>query len=112
MIREHSLALCATDSHNCTPLRLATFHNRPAQLISLLVDATAALAARVHGSAFALRCLASPSYSARLAVRTSLLLCLKNTHPDVPATPTEPLSLRLAHARLCSDEWSVILEFV
>jgi len=58
-----------------------------------------------------LRRLASPSYAARITVRTSLLLCLKNVHPDVPVTPTELLDLSLAHARLCKDVWSVILEF-
>ena len=101
LIREHPLALCAANCDGKTP-------HRPAPFTSLLIDATnalaasdyAALAARVHGDKFALRCLASPSYAARIAVRTSLLLCLKNVHPDVPFTPTEPLDLRLAHASL------------
>ena len=103
-----------------TPLQYATLCNRPAAITSLLTDTTNALAARdyttlaalVHGSAFALRCLASPSYAARIAVRTSLLLCLKNVHPDVPVAPTEHLNLCIAHARLCKDVWSGILEFV
>ena len=61
---------------------------------------------------FAFRCLASPSYAARIAALTSLLLCLKHVHHDVPVMYTEHLDLRLAHARLYKDVWSVILEFV
>jgi len=78
---------------------------------ALLTDATNALTARVHGVKFALRCLASPSYTARIAVRSSLLLCLKKVHTDAPVTPTEHLDLRLAHARLWKDVWRVIIEF-
>ena len=95
-----------------TPLQVTTDYNRPAPFTSLLADTANALAALVHGSAFALRCLASPSYAARIAVRTSLLLCLKTVHPDVPVAPPEPLDLQFAHARLCKDVWIVILEFV
>ena len=117
LIRECPLALQTTDGFGRNPPQWTTVHNCPATIRSLLTDATnalfsrdyAALGARVHGSAFALRCLASPSYAARLAFRTSLLLCLKTVYP---ATPTEPLYLCLAHARLCKDVWSVILEFV
>jgi len=99
LIREHPLALSATDSSGRNPLQIvATVCNRPAAITSLLTDATnalaasdyAALAASVHGSAFALRCLASLSYATRIAVCTSLLLCRKNVHPDMPGTPTEP----------------------
>ena len=95
-------------SQGHTPLQV----DNPTAITSLLTSATNALAARVHGDKFALRCLASPSYAASFTVRTSLLLCLKNVHPDVPVAPKEPLDLRLAHARLCKDVWSVILEFV
>ena len=117
LIREHPLALSATCRFGRTPLQYSKV--RLAAITSLLTDATdalaagdyAALAARVHGSSFALRCLVSPSYAARLAVRISLLLCLKTVHPDVPVAPTEPLDLRLAHARLCKDVWSCILKF-
>ena len=120
LIREHPLALCATDFWGETPLQRAIVGNRPAAITSLLTDATATLTAGdyaalsflVHSSTFALRCLASPSYAARIAVRTSLLLCLKTAHPDVPVTYTEPLDLSLAHVCLCKDVWSVILEFV
>ena len=110
LISEHPLAQSATKSRSRTPLQLAAFVHRrnPNSIISLLTDATnalaasdyAALATRVHGSAFALSYLASPSYAACIAVRTSLLLCLKNVHPDVPVAPTEPLDLLLPHARL------------
>jgi len=118
LIREHPLALSSTNF--LVLWNLDWFRHSPAAIVSLLTDATnalatgdyAALAFLVHGSAFALRCLASPSYATRVAVRTSLLLCLKTVHPDVPVTSTEPLDLRLAHARLCKDVWSVILEFV
>ena len=90
LIREHPLALCVTNISGRTPQQLATVCNVPAAIISLLIDATnalvagdyAALAFRVHGSAFALCCLASPSYAARIAIRTSLLLCLNTTHPS------------------------------
>ena len=130
LIREYPLALSATDSmHAETPLQFAIDSNRPAVITSLLTDTTnalaasdyAALAAHVH----ALRCLASPFYAARIAVRTSLLLCLKHVHLDVPVSHTEPLGLRLvfipptrsdhevasqsnggAHAAT-SDTWSV-----
>ena len=120
LISEHPLALCATDFWGETPLQRAIVGNRPAAITSLLTDATATLTAGdyaalsflVHSSTFALRCLASPSYAARIAVRTSLLLCLKTAHPDVPVTYTEPLDLSLAHVCLCKDVWSVILEFV
>jgi len=128
LILEHPLALQTSDSIGRTALQFATLHYRPTPIIFLLVDATnalavndyaalavhdyAALAARVHGSAFALRCLASPSYTARIAVRTSVLLCLKNVLPDVSVAPTEPLDLHLAQARLGKDVWRVILEFV
>ena len=121
LIREHPLALKTTSSSSSIPLQLAVLYNRPTAITtSLLTDATnalaagdyASLAARVHGVKFALRCLASPSYDTRIAVRTTLLLCLKIVHPDVPVTPMGPLDLRLAHARLCQDVWSVILEFV
>ena len=120
LIRELPLALCATTDYDRTPLQIATLYNRSAPFTSRLTDATnslaasdyAALAARVHGSAFALRCLASPSYAARIAFCSLLLLCLKTVHPDVSVTYAEPLDLRLAHARLCKDVWSVILEFV
>ena len=95
-----------------TPLQVTTDYNRPAPFTSLLADTANALAALVHGSAFALRCLASPSYAARIAFCSLLLLCLKTVHPDVPVTYAEPLDLRLAPARLCKDVWSVILEFV
>ena len=116
LIREHPLTLSTISFWGC----LEYSDVRLAAITSLLTDATnalaagdyAALAARVHGSSFALRCLVSPSYAARLAVRISLLLCLKTVHPDVPVAPTEPLDLRLAHARLCKDVWSGILKFV
>ena len=116
LIREHPLALSANNIISRTPLQTTTVHNHPAAITSLLTDAAnalaagdySALAARVHGDKFALRWLASPSYAARIAVRTSLLLCLENVHPDVPVTPTEPLDLCLAHASLCKDFWSVI----
>jgi len=118
LIREHPLALSATDSIGRTPQQYATTWNRPVAIASLLTDATnaldssdyATLAARVHGDERTLRCLAlTPD---RLAVRTSLLLCLKLVYPGMPVTQTEPLDLRLAHARLCKDVWGVILEFV
>jgi len=118
LIREHPLALQTTDNYGHTPLQDATFYGRPAAFTSLLVDTTnalaasdyAALAARVHGDERTLRCLAlTPD---RLAVRVSLLLCLKTVHPDASVTPTEPLDLRLAHARLCKDVWSDILSFL
>jgi len=106
LIREHPLALSATDGgHGDIPLQFATNNDNPA-IISLLTEATndlaardyAALAALVHSSTFALRWLAEPSYAASIAVRTSLFLCLKTVHPDVPFVPTEPRDLRLAHA--------------
>jgi len=64
LIREHPLVLCATNSSGRTPLQLAAFFNPPAAITSLLTSVTnafaagdyAALAALVHGSAFALRC--------------------------------------------------------
>ena len=78
LIREHPLALSATNISDRSPLQCATFRNRPAVITSFLTSATnalpardyAALAALVHGSTFALRCLASPSFAARIAVRT------------------------------------------
>jgi len=94
LILEHPLALCATSATGRTPLLIATYLHRPASIISLLAVATNALAAL--RSAVTLHCLASPSYADRIAVRTSLLLCLKTVHPDVPATPTEPLDLEKA----------------
>jgi len=116
LVREHPLALC--EINFCGRLEYSDV--RLPVITSLLTDAIAALyagdyaalAARVHGSYFALRCLASPSCAARFAVRISLLLCLKTVHPDVPVAPTEPLDLRLAHSRLCKDVWSGILKFV
>jgi len=97
LIREHPLALCATDSmHGRNPLQWAT--NIPAPFTSLLTDATnalassdyTALAARVHGYP------RSPSYAARIAVciavRTTLLLCRKTVHPTCPSRRTRNLS--------------------
>ena len=90
LIREHPLALSATDSRGRTSQQYATLNNSPAAITSLLTDTTNALAARdyttlaalVHGSAFALRCLASPSYAARIAVRPS-----RTCTPTCPSPP-------------------------
>jgi len=117
LIREYPLALSATTNIGGTPRQLATVYNRSAAFTSLLADATNALAARDYAALAASvhsdeRTINLAILGPRFAVRASLLLCLKHVHPDVPVTPTEPLDLRLAHARLCKDVWSVILEFV
>ena len=84
LIREHPLALSATDANDYTPLQFPSFFDRPAPIISLLTEATnalnpgdfSALAARVHGDELTLRCLAlTPD---RLAIRGTLLLCIKH----------------------------------
>ena len=102
MIREHPLALCATTSGGRTPLQIATVHNRPAPIISLLIDTAnalasrdyasrdyAALAARVHSDERKIRCNALPP--ATLALRTTLLLCIKhgwvNPNPSSQQAP-------------------------
>ena len=114
LIREHPLALSATNINGHTPLHRTTFYTPPAPIVSLLTDATnaltardyAALAARVHGSAFALRCLASPSYAARIAFCSLLLLCLKTVHPDVSVTYAEPLT-SASPTRVCARTFGV-----
>jgi len=133
LIREYPLALCVTSSSNhWTPLQYAyddddhddVFNppqpERSASIISLLTDTTnvlesrdfAALAARVHGDTHTIRrlCL-TPSRLAAEDVSVLLLLCFKHvTH--APVTPAVPLDLRLAHAVLCRNVWSVILPFL
>ena len=88
LIREHPLALCATNSDGHTPLQHchATILNHLALVISILADAIAALAALVHGDWRALQCLAlSP---ARLATLVSILICLHRltAEPNPPST--------------------------
>ena len=97
LIREHPLALCATTNVGNTPLKLATIHNRPAAITSLLADTTAALAsldypaltARVHGNQKTLQFLAlSPE---RLLTRTSILLCLRRLPHSLDPAPLTSL---------------------
>jgi len=125
MIREHPLALCATSSGGDTPLQLATIYNRPTAIISLLTEATnalaasdyAALAARVHGDERALRCLAlTPD---RLAVRISLLLCIKHGYVYVRRSkrhradePDDALDTGLAFSLLNDNVWSHVMTFL
>jgi len=86
LIREHPLALSTTDGDGDIPLQDAIAKDRPDPIISLLADATsslaisdyAALAARVHGDVHAIRRLCLTP--AQLAVRVTLLLCLKHSH--------------------------------
>ena len=81
LIREHPLALCPTSGD--TPQQMVTVFNRPAPIISLLTDTTAALAerdyavlaARVHGNE---RTINIAILGPRLAARGTLLLCIKH----------------------------------
>jgi len=94
LVRHHPQALLMTDSqYGDTPLAWAIEDNESPAVVALLCELTTARLATI-------------------ALRTTLLLCIKHVHPDVPVTPTEPLYLRLANARLCKDVWSVILEFL
>ena len=129
LIREHPLALSATSISGRTPQQYATDNNRPVAITSLLTDATnvlaagyfGSLAARVHGYKFALRCLAEPSYAARIAVRTSLLLSIKLGYVYVRRSKRQrneapetgfALDTQLAFELLNDNVWSHIMTFL
>jgi len=109
----HSDLALQTTGYESTLLQIATLYNRSAAISSLLTDATdalaardyAALAARIHGSAFSLRCL------------TSLLLCIKHGYVYVRRskrhrTETVTLDTQLAFFMLNDNVWSHIMTFL
>jgi len=123
LIREHPLALQTINNFGRTPLQYAVDSNRPAPIISLLTDTTNALAAcdyailatLVHGDERTLPCLAlTPD---RLAVRVSLLLCIKHGYVYVRRskrrrTETVALDTKLAFEALNDNVWSLIMTFL
>ena len=98
LIREHPLALCATNNYGFTSEQCAIATHSPAAITSLLTGATnalaardyAALATRVHGDEFALRCLVSSSYAARVRTRVSVLICIERLAADPNASYPNP----------------------
>jgi len=123
LIREHPLALSATDGFGRTPLQWATFNNRPAAITSLLTDATNALAARdyaalaagVHSDERTVRCNAPPP--ATRALRTTLLLCIKHGYVYISRnkrhrTETVALDTPLAFVKLNYNVWSHVMTFL
>ena len=124
LIREHPLALSATNYEGRTPLQWSLVYSRPTPITSPLTDTTnalaagdyGALAARVHGDEDTIRCLAlTPD---RLAVRVTLLLCVKHgcvyvrrskrQRNEAPATG---LDTQLAFELLNDNVWSHIMTF-
>jgi len=113
-IREHPLALSATDSSGSTPhpprpprrdhLPPRRHHRRPRRKRQRRPRRQRSRL-RVSPPLPRLALLGRPHRRPHLAPAL-------HQHPDLPVTQTEPLDLLLAHARLCKDVWSVILEFV
>ena len=123
LIREHSLALQTTNSFGITPQQVAIANNHPAAFTSLIAATTNSLAASdyaalVHGDESTLRCLAlTPD---RIAVRTSLLLCIKLGYVYVrrskrqcnEAPETIAFDTALAFEVLNDNVWSHIMTFL
>jgi len=100
LIHSHPLAMSTNDNNGRTPLNWVVINSRPATIVSLLCDATnaladrdyAAFAARVHGDVRTIRFLSDPEYARRIAP-VLFVCCLKHSQSVTGTTRAPALSL-------------------